>query len=106
MIEVYYHVNKNFMANQLVFTDFPSLVHTHFYDVIYTAISDICSESMFLRYSKVNILAWFFNKKWILSVLIQNFIVSRLVFLDFLHTNFHDVIYTTIQILYVLIRRA
>ena len=46
-IDIYYEKNQNFMANGLVFLDFPSTVHTNFYGVIYTDISRVCITSVF-----------------------------------------------------------
>ena len=45
--DIYYEKNQNFMANRLVFLDFPSTVHTNFYGVIYTAISPVYITSVF-----------------------------------------------------------
>ena len=44
---MYYEKNQNFMANRLVFLDFPSTVHTNFYGVISTAISPVYIPDVF-----------------------------------------------------------
>ena len=78
------------MANRLVFLDFPSTVHTNFYGVIYTAISPVYITSVFLWYGHANNLAGLLNEKGKLSVLVENLMANRLVFLDFpstVHTN-------------------
>ena len=71
------------MANRLVFLDFPSTVHTNFYGVIYTAISPVYITSVFCDMAMRNNLARLLNEKGKLSVLVENLMAYRLVFLDY-----------------------
>ena len=79
------------MPNQLVFLDFPSTVHTNF-GVIYTAIPRAYLLGAILWYGDANNLARFLSEKGKLSVLGQNIMTNRPVFLDFpstVHTNLY-----------------